>query len=249
MYRLGRDVFIGNDHCTLGVDFTIFTAKVRNEEVKIQMWDTAGMERFGRFSAAYLRRAKVILLCADSAAKRGSLKAWRDRCLSFYPADSPANEVPQFVVVLTKKDLGISAELKQEASEMGLPIAIVSSRDGSGFEELKKLIGERAWFGSAVCVMRQQAIQHALACLRDMYRLNRACFAGVRLPRDVVEHCIVPALAATLDDKAWDRICVLEDHEVPAAKAASGGTPKWLIAGGAAIVAAIAWTTARILGR
>ena len=51
---------------------------------------------------------------------------------------------------------------------------------------------------------RVRAMEKAVSCVLEMYRFDRACFAGVRLPRDVVEHCIVPALVATGKSEAWD---------------------------------------------
>ena len=51
---------------TIGVDFKIFNEMIRNVQVKIQMWDVAGPERFKTITSSYYRDANVIFILFDT---------------------------------------------------------------------------------------------------------------------------------------------------------------------------------------
>jgi hypothetical protein len=46
-----------------------------------------------------------------------------------------------------------------------------------------------------------------------MFADNARCFGGVRLPRDVLEHCIVPAVLATQGETCWNRVEIRESQQ------------------------------------
>lgn len=57
---------------TIGVDFKFRRVKIGNEEIKLQIWDTAGTKRytvgqetFRSIVSAYYNSADAILLCYD----------------------------------------------------------------------------------------------------------------------------------------------------------------------------------------
>ena len=59
--NIWNDVFVP----TIGVDFKIKTLNIDNKNVKIQIWDTAGEERFRTIISSYYRGAHGILLIFD----------------------------------------------------------------------------------------------------------------------------------------------------------------------------------------
>ena len=50
---------------TIGVDFKVKTLEINNKKVKMQIWDTAGEERFRTVVSTYFRGAHGILLLYD----------------------------------------------------------------------------------------------------------------------------------------------------------------------------------------
>lgn len=50
---------------TIGVDFSFKTIAVENSNIKIQIWDTAGQEKFRSITQTYYRGSNVILLFFD----------------------------------------------------------------------------------------------------------------------------------------------------------------------------------------
>lgn len=49
----------------LGVDFKIKTIEIEGKRVKLQIWDTAGAERFRTITQAYYRGTHGLLLVFD----------------------------------------------------------------------------------------------------------------------------------------------------------------------------------------
>ena len=50
---------------TIGVDFKFRKVKIGSEEVKLQIWDTAGQETFRSIVSAYYSSADAIILYYD----------------------------------------------------------------------------------------------------------------------------------------------------------------------------------------
>ncbi|OHT17392.1 Ras family protein [Tritrichomonas foetus] len=60
--RLVEDVFSNDKASTIGVEFTCYSTKIGDETVKLNIWDTAGQEKFRSVSRAYFRNAVGALL-------------------------------------------------------------------------------------------------------------------------------------------------------------------------------------------
>ncbi len=50
---------------TIGVDFKIRQMEVDDKKIKLQIWDTAGHERFKTITAAYYKGAHGIIVAYD----------------------------------------------------------------------------------------------------------------------------------------------------------------------------------------
>ena len=64
--RFADDVFYEGYMSTIGVDFKIRTLSVKNKKVKVQIWDTAGPERFKTITSSYYKGAHVIFTFIDT---------------------------------------------------------------------------------------------------------------------------------------------------------------------------------------
>lgn len=56
---------VGTHVTTIGVDFKLRTIQVGNKRVKLQIWDTAGQEKFRVITKTYYRNAAGIIIAYD----------------------------------------------------------------------------------------------------------------------------------------------------------------------------------------
>ncbi len=76
---IGTRVRVNTFHCALtGIDFKVRTVKVDQYRVKLQIWDTAGHERFRAITKSYYRGADVSAPVAAASAT----PSYRVCCLS-----------------------------------------------------------------------------------------------------------------------------------------------------------------------
>ena len=59
------DLFLEDIEPTIGVDFKVKTIKVKEKYIKLQIWDTAGREKFHNIIISYFRGSSGILLLYD----------------------------------------------------------------------------------------------------------------------------------------------------------------------------------------
>ena len=65
LMRFAEDNFTESFIATIGIDFKIKTITLNNKTIKLQIWDTAGQEKFRTITSAYYRGAMGILLVYD----------------------------------------------------------------------------------------------------------------------------------------------------------------------------------------
>lgn len=65
LIRFAQNQFQEHYLATIGVDFRFKTTIVDGKNVKFQIWDTAGQQRFRTITSAYYRGSQAILLVFD----------------------------------------------------------------------------------------------------------------------------------------------------------------------------------------
>ena len=65
LLRFTENKFNDQHVATIGVDFKIKTVFVSNRVIKLQIWDTAGLERFRTITNAYYRNVDGIIIVCD----------------------------------------------------------------------------------------------------------------------------------------------------------------------------------------
>jgi small GTP-binding protein len=70
--------YTGSHIPTIGVDFRLKRIQVGDQTVKLQIWDTAGLERYRALTANYFRGADVVCLVYDITCRESfaNLKNW-----------------------------------------------------------------------------------------------------------------------------------------------------------------------------
>jgi Ras-related protein Rab-1A len=65
LLRFADNIFQETFYPTIGVDFKIRTFSSEGSVVKLQMWDTAGQEKFKTITSAYYKGAQGVILVFD----------------------------------------------------------------------------------------------------------------------------------------------------------------------------------------
>jgi small GTP-binding protein len=100
--RYINDNYVENYICTIGVDFMTKTIRIDNDIVKIQIWDTAGMEKYQNITTSYYRSANAGIILFDLGCRDSfnNLDKWIN---TFYENTNPLNHT-SLVIIGNKKD-------------------------------------------------------------------------------------------------------------------------------------------------
>ena len=60
--RLTDNIFTGEGQSTIGVEFKAYNCRIGEDQIKLNIWDTAGQEKFRSVSKAYFRNAVGAIL-------------------------------------------------------------------------------------------------------------------------------------------------------------------------------------------
>ena len=67
MNRYIEDMFQSRTMCTIAIEFRSKVVEVKNKLIKVQIWDTAGQEKFRVITKSFYQRAMGIVLVFDVA--------------------------------------------------------------------------------------------------------------------------------------------------------------------------------------
>ena len=137
------DQYIAMGKATIGIDFKIKKVALKSERVKLQLWDTAGPERFRTITAAYYRGTHGVFIMFDvtDRSQFEDLDMWLEN------AARHAQEHCPKVIVGCKNDLRSSSrgapgprvvpyvEAEEFARSHGLAYLECSAKDGQGVEQ------------------------------------------------------------------------------------------------------------------
>ena len=148
-----NNIFTDKHLCTIGVDFMMKTLKLKNTNVKLQVWDTAGMERYRQITTSYYRGANAAIICFDINSKKTfiNLKIW----INAYYEYSNANLSKVIVIVGNKSDL--EREVTEEDIDEFLKInpSFVyfecSAKNGAKIDEVFEYIASKLIEVSLTC--------------------------------------------------------------------------------------------------
>eukprot|EP01084_Bolivina_argentea_P032766 60660_1 len=137
LLRFADDNFMDNYINTIGVDFRVKTLTVDEKLVKLQIWDTAGCERFRTIQSAYYRGAHAIIVVYDITNEQtfDDVKQW------LFEIDRYANDEVVIFIVGTKVDLQNERIVNFDkgnsfAKEYGFKFCEVSAKSGENIRQL-----------------------------------------------------------------------------------------------------------------
>jgi small GTP-binding protein len=110
LLRFTEDTFTDNHISTIGVDYKIKIINSDDKIVKLQVWDTAGQDRFRSITKNYFRGSHGIILIYDitSLASFNNIKSWLQQI-----RESLGNTV-SILLVGNKSDLEHSRRVSKE---------------------------------------------------------------------------------------------------------------------------------------
>ena len=114
LQRYLKHTFEESYKCTIGVDFLMKSVIINGQTVKLQLWDTAGQEKYKSMVSSYYRGANVALIVFDitSHATFDALPVWIE---NFYK-NGP--EQKNIILIGNKKDLEEDRQVTQEEAQM-----------------------------------------------------------------------------------------------------------------------------------
>lgn len=133
--------FCGDHQSTVGASFVTQTIHSRGGKVVVNIWDTAGQEKYRSLVPMYSRNASAAVIVFDQSLPDGfdPVAEWYSSLRANAPEDC------RVVVAGNKSDLPAAVERDKAfawAKENGVELAFVSAKTGDGIEELFQTIGE-----------------------------------------------------------------------------------------------------------
>ena len=152
IHRYVDNEFRADFKATIGADFNSKTIRVDGQDVDLQIWDTAGEERFHSVGAAFYRGTDGCILVYDVTQRESfnRLKGWENDL--FRKSGIDAQDFP-IVVFGNKADLQGQRQITAEEGEQygiqnEVPVFEVSAVSGQnldkGFEKLVEIFLKRA---------------------------------------------------------------------------------------------------------
>ena len=136
LVRFIEDVFITSYISTIGIDFKIKVVKIDGKMIKLQIWDTAGQDRFRTITQTYYKGAMGVILaydCTDESSFN-NVKNWVRQL------EAHANPEIVKVLVSNKSDCTDkrvdSATGEKLAKEYGMTFFETSAKDNKNINEV-----------------------------------------------------------------------------------------------------------------
>ena len=113
LQRYMKHTFEEKYKCTIGVDFLMKSVVINGQTVKLQLWDTAGQEKYKSMVTSYYRGANVALIVFDITSHTSfeALPIWIEN----YYKNGP--ESKNIILIGNKKDLEENRQVTQEEAE------------------------------------------------------------------------------------------------------------------------------------
>ena len=148
--RYINGIFNDQTPLTIGVDFFTKIARVNNSELKLQLWDLGGMEKFRQIIKCYFTATNGIMLVYDITNRQSfiDLEYWMKEISDRYNFsdlyDSPSIMLVGCKTDLQRKRVVTETETMEFATKHGIDIVLeCSSKSGENIDKIFELIAER----------------------------------------------------------------------------------------------------------
>lgn len=141
--RLVNKEFNTVEQSTIGATFLLHEEEIDDYKIEMQIWDTAGQEKYRSLSPIYCHGAAAALVTFDITKRESfeTLETWSNLVTEVSKADTI------IFIVANKIDLMDQAEVNEEemnewARSRGYKLAKTSAKTGQGIPELFRQVAE-----------------------------------------------------------------------------------------------------------
>ncbi|KAL6723541.1 hypothetical protein Aduo_018533 [Ancylostoma duodenale] len=132
LLRFAENTFRVDHVSTIGVDFKLKTIKLGRDKVRLELWDTAGMERYRTIYNSYYHSAHGVM-CVYDMTNEKSFNSLENYWLKEIRQHAPVNSV--LMLVGNKADLGSERKVgfsraEKLATRLGVSLYEVSAKTG-----------------------------------------------------------------------------------------------------------------------
>ncbi|KAH0787747.1 small GTP-binding protein [Histomonas meleagridis] len=141
--KLQFGVFEEDYQPTIGAGYIPYRTKCNGKEVELQIWDTAGMERYKTLGSIYYRDAHAAILVYDQTSLQSSdaLKTWlssfkntvKNPCVIFVAANK--NDLPNKLVP--------NENIRAWCQENSFGFFITSAKTGDGVQDMFNTLADK----------------------------------------------------------------------------------------------------------
>jgi small GTP-binding protein len=143
--RFVKSIYSDIYHTSVGVNIDKKLIKVKEQNLKLILWDLHGEDKFQKIRMSYLRGASGYILVVD-----GTRRYTLDQALSLQQRVEEIIGIP-FIIVLNKSDLIDEWEIKdaaiEELAQRGWTVIKASAKTGLGVEESFLTLAEKIMYG------------------------------------------------------------------------------------------------------
>jgi small GTP-binding protein len=123
----------------ISADFTHWTVHYGSIPIQLQIWDTAGEERFRATNPIYGRGAKLVVLVFDVTREESfkGVSKWVDMIRDCTESETPVILVGNKIDMISERLVTLE-DMKRESEKLGINGCIeVSAKSGDGIDDLK----------------------------------------------------------------------------------------------------------------
>lgn len=174
--RFADDTYSENYISTIGVDFKIKTVAINNILIKLQIWDTAGQDRFRSITSNYYRGAHGMIIAFDIT----DYESFDDVNMWLSEIDKYSNMATMRLLVGCKADLehkrNVSYDTaKNFADEKGMQYIEVSAKNSFNIDQAFFQLGEQLVEKAAAAKMVLPVNDIKLDTAKKVTRLSTCC--------------------------------------------------------------------------
>lgn len=130
LYRFTNDDFIESQIPTIGMAFSKKVVERNNMRISLEIWDTAGQEKYRKIAPIYYRNAQGVIIVIDLTRGDGidEAKKWLDEVEEYLNQDSVKFLVGNKSDLID--DIRIEKEAEEFAKQRGMSYLSVSAKNG-----------------------------------------------------------------------------------------------------------------------
>ncbi|KCV68580.1 Ras-like protein Rab-1A, variant 2 [Fonticula alba] len=136
LLRFADDTYTESYISTIGVDFKIRTIELDGRTIKLQIWDTAGQDRFRTITSSYYRGAHGIIVVYDVTDQETftNVRGWLQE-IDRFASDSVNKLLVGNKADLVSKKVVDFAAAKEFADSVNIPLIETSAKTSTNVDE------------------------------------------------------------------------------------------------------------------